>query len=82
MGRFRFGLIIGFGAGYYFGSKAGRERYNQIVAAFNEFNQKPMVVDAKETAKDLATKGKDAVAAKVGWHQNNDKTTDLTRSTA
>jgi hypothetical protein len=28
--RFRVGLIAGFAAGYYFGSKAGRERYEQI----------------------------------------------------
>ena len=75
-------VAAGFAAGYLFGTKAGRERYNQIVAAFNEFKHKPMVVDAKETAKDLATKGKDAVAAKIGLHQNNDRTTDLTRTTA
>ena len=28
--RRRVGLVIGFGAGYYFGSKAGRVRYEQI----------------------------------------------------
>lgn len=28
--RFRVGLAIGFGAGYVLGSKAGRERYEQI----------------------------------------------------
>jgi hypothetical protein len=28
--RFRGGLIIGFAIGYYLGSKAGRERYEQI----------------------------------------------------
>jgi hypothetical protein len=28
--RFRLGLLVGFGVGYYFGSKAGRERYEQI----------------------------------------------------
>jgi len=28
--RFRTGLAIGFGAGYYLGAKAGRERYEQI----------------------------------------------------
>lgn len=76
-------VAAGFAAGYLLGTKAGRERYNQIVAAFNEFKQKPMVVDAQEKAKELATKGKDAVAAKVGLHStNNDRTTDLTRSTA
>jgi hypothetical protein len=28
--RFRLGLVIGFAAGYYLGSAAGRERHNQI----------------------------------------------------
>jgi hypothetical protein len=28
--RFRVGLLFGFAAGYYLGSKAGRERYEQI----------------------------------------------------
>src|SRR6266536_2546746 len=28
--RFRVGLLTGFAAGYYLGSKAGRERYEQI----------------------------------------------------
>ncbi len=30
MPKFRIGLIIGFGAGYYLGAKAGRERYEQL----------------------------------------------------
>jgi hypothetical protein len=28
--KFRIGLIVGFGAGYYLGAKAGRARYEQI----------------------------------------------------
>ena len=28
--RFTAGLVVGLAAGYYFGSKAGRERYEQI----------------------------------------------------
>jgi hypothetical protein len=28
--KFRLGLAIGFGAGYYLGAKAGRERYEQL----------------------------------------------------
>ena len=26
----RFGILVGFGLGYYFGAKAGRERYEQL----------------------------------------------------
>ena len=28
--RFRSGLVVGLGVGYYFGAKAGRERFEQI----------------------------------------------------
>jgi len=28
--RFRLGLAFGFGAGYYLGTRAGRERYDQL----------------------------------------------------
>jgi hypothetical protein len=28
--RFRIGLLVGFGIGYYLGARAGRERYEQI----------------------------------------------------
>jgi hypothetical protein len=28
--RFRFGLALGFGVGYYLGARAGRERYEQL----------------------------------------------------
>ena len=33
MSRFRTGLIVGFGIGYVLGTKAGRERYEQIASA-------------------------------------------------
>ncbi len=28
--RLRLGLVVGFGAGYYLGAKAGRERYEEL----------------------------------------------------
>ncbi|CAN5476208.1 hypothetical protein BH23ACT9_BH23ACT9_38760 [soil metagenome] len=34
---FKFGLIAGLGAGYVLGTKAGRERYEQIVTAARSF---------------------------------------------
>ena len=37
--RRRVGLVIGFGAGYYFGSKAGRLRYEQIQRWLTEARQ-------------------------------------------
>lgn len=30
--RFRLGVVVGFGVGYYLGTKAGRERYEQLRA--------------------------------------------------
>jgi hypothetical protein len=44
--RFRFGLAIGFGVGYYLGAKAGRQRYEQLRALL----QKVRRSDAFETA--------------------------------
>jgi hypothetical protein len=35
--RFRMGLMVGFGAGYVLGSRAGRERYEQIRQAAQSF---------------------------------------------
>jgi hypothetical protein len=48
--RFRLGLIVGFGAGYYFGAKAGRERYEQL----NRWLRQARESDAFETATDKA----------------------------
>lgn len=36
MGAFRKGMFIGFGVGYVMGSKAGRERYEQIRTRWNK----------------------------------------------
>jgi len=33
--KFRLGLLVGFAGGYYLGSKAGRERYEQIRRAID-----------------------------------------------
>ena len=48
--RFRLGLMAGFGAGYYFGAKAGRERYEQM----NQMLRKVRRTDAYQTATDKA----------------------------
>ena len=48
--RFRLGVMVGFGAGYYLGAKAGRERYQQI----NRLARKVRRSDAYETATDKA----------------------------
>ena len=46
--KFRLGLIVGFGLGYYLGAMAGRERYEQL----NRLLRKVRRSDAFETAVD------------------------------
>ena len=48
--RLRAGLIIGFGAGYYLGAQAGRERYEQM----NRWIRKAKRSDAFEAATEKA----------------------------
>ena len=48
--RFRLGAMIGFGSGYYLGSKAGRERYVQL----NRLLRKVKRSDTVDTATDKA----------------------------
>lgn len=48
--RFRAGVVIGFGAGYYLGSKAGRERYEQIRDALARARRSRPIRKAKAVA--------------------------------
>ena len=65
--RFRLGLCIGFGAGYYLGSMAGRERYEQI-------NQAVRKIKRSDTFEMATGKARDAVEVGI------DKATDLVDS--
>jgi hypothetical protein len=51
--RFRLGLMIGFGAGYVLGSKAGRQRYEQIRGLWGS-------VSGSEPAQQLGAEVRDA----------------------
>jgi membrane protein DedA with SNARE-associated domain len=48
--RFRFGLVVGIAVGYYFGAKAGRERFEQI----DRWLRRARESDITETAADKA----------------------------
>ena len=73
--RFRIGLLIGFGLGYYLGAMAGRERYEQL----NRMIRKVKRSDAYEVATDKAKavvdlgveRAKDVVGDKIGHHNGD-----------
>lgn len=48
--RFRLGLVMGFGAGYVLGSRAGRERYEQIKHTAERVWESETVHRAREMA--------------------------------
>ena len=52
--RFRMGLVIGFGAGYYLGTAAGRERHEQIKQAIAKVRRSDVYETATEKAKAAA----------------------------
>jgi hypothetical protein len=52
--RFRLGLVIGFGVGYVLGSKAGRQRYEQIRTAWGRISGSPAVQRATERTREMA----------------------------
>jgi hypothetical protein len=69
MRRFRFGLLVGFALGYWFGTKAGRERHRQLNELLHRAKESEAVAAAADRAKDLVEtgvgKGKDLVETGV-----------------
>jgi hypothetical protein len=51
---FKSGMLVGFGIGYVLGSKAGRERYEELRAAWDQFMGNPSV-------QRVVTKGREVV---------------------
>jgi hypothetical protein len=49
--KFRTGAVIGFAAGYYLGTKAGRERHEQINRWIHKVTESPSVQEATSKAK-------------------------------
>ena len=49
--RMRLGLVVGFGAGYYLGAKAGHERYDDINRFLDKVKQSEAYGTATEKAK-------------------------------
>ncbi|MFD7491804.1 YtxH domain-containing protein [Streptomyces sp. NPDC059832] len=68
--RYRLTFIAGLALGYVIGTRAGRERYEQLKKAARQFAQNPAVRNTAESAaqsgRDLAGKAYHSVSEKVG----------------
>jgi hypothetical protein len=51
---FKTGLLVGLGAGYVMGAKAGRERYQEIQQGLSRLTGSPQVREAASLAKQAA----------------------------
>ena len=63
-------LLTGLAAGYVLGTKAGRDRYEQIMRAFRQVRENPQVQrttnQVQSQAGDLASTAKRSMSDKVG----------------
>jgi hypothetical protein len=60
--RFKSGFLVGLGAGYVLGTKAGQERYQQIVDAAGRLRENPSVQRLTGEVNKTVSAGKDRVA--------------------
>ena len=70
--RFRLGLAVGFGAGYYLGAKAGRERYEQLNRWITQAKQSDAYETATEKAKAVVDLGVERARDLVGDDDDGD----------
>lgn len=63
--RFRLGMVTGFAAGYYMGTKAGRQRHDQINRGLAKLRRSDTFETAAERARDLVEDGVDKARALV-----------------
>jgi hypothetical protein len=68
--RFRAGLLVGFGTGYYLGTMAGRERYEQINSWLNQLRRSDALETVQGKAKAVVDLGmeraRDVVDVRMG----------------
>ena len=55
--RTKAALVIGFGAGYVLGARAGRQRYEQIQRLWGQFMGMPVVQRTAERTREAASEG-------------------------
>jgi hypothetical protein len=78
--RFRIGIGIGFVAGYALGSRAGRERYEQMVRIVGQVGRSgpvsgttSLVADKTKAAFTLGVERlKDTIGVRLGWRDGDD----------
>jgi hypothetical protein len=75
---FRAGLIVGLGAGYYLGAKAGRQRYEQIQRVMKKAKRSDLVEGATEKAKAVVDLGVERAKDVVGGRGKPDNGSDAT----
>jgi hypothetical protein len=61
-----FGMLLGAAAGYVLGTRAGRERYQQLVEQSKQWMGRPEVQDAATKGRDRVASGVDRAAAEAG----------------
>ena len=75
--RFRLGVVTGFGAGYYLGAKAGRERYEQLNRLLDKVRRSDAFETASERARATLEEGvdraRDLVETRVGNGRGDDQ---------
>ncbi|MDN3295698.1 YtxH domain-containing protein [Streptomyces ficellus] len=68
--RYKLTFVVGLAIGYVLGTRAGRERYEQLCKSARQFSQNPAVRNAAETAaqtgREVAGKALHTVSDKVG----------------
>jgi hypothetical protein len=68
--RYRLTFLLGVGAGYVLGARAGRERYDQLMRSFRDAKEQPAVQSAAGVvaaqATGLAEKARSAVSTRAG----------------
>jgi hypothetical protein len=56
---FKTGLLVGLGVGYVLGTRAGRERYDELKASWDQFMGNPSVQSVVNKGKEVVETGKE-----------------------
>jgi CBS domain-containing protein len=70
-------FMVGFGAGYVLGARAGRERYEQIVAWWEKFAGSPVVRQAAEQGKQLIGEAGEKLTEQIQARQRPERISEV-----